>query len=163
MYLSCHIWHIWPYCCNNAWSTPFMNCSVPVLAPRLSICEAHRCVSVQATSDALRAQGNLKYTSIHDGLAPTILADRLQASLDLYNKVCAEPCATSPGHDRPSSWIKCNIPQVAPLLKEIFVHSRRSVGDLAYLQQILQLCQNLECLCCASKLLLHGQCAYCLE
>ncbi|EIE19357.1 hypothetical protein COCSUDRAFT_58649 [Coccomyxa subellipsoidea C-169] len=37
-------------------------------------------------SDELRIQGNEKYTSLHDGLAPTIYASRLQASVELYQK-----------------------------------------------------------------------------
>jgi hypothetical protein len=41
----------------------------------------------QAASDELRAQGNEKYTSLHDGLAPLIYANRLQASIELYQRV----------------------------------------------------------------------------
>lgn len=55
-------------------------------------------VFMQAISDELRAQGNDKYTSIHDGLAPTIFASRLQTSIDLYSKVCAEPGAAPARH-----------------------------------------------------------------
>ncbi|BDA48889.1 hypothetical protein COCOBI_12-5720 [Coccomyxa sp. Obi] len=40
----------------------------------------------RAISDELRAQGNDTYTSIHDGLAPTIFASRLQTSMELYTK-----------------------------------------------------------------------------
>lgn len=45
------------------------------------------CRMEQAASDELRAQGNEKYTSLHDGLAPLIYASRLQASIELYQRV----------------------------------------------------------------------------
>ena len=85
-------------------------------------------VSMQATSDELRAQGNDKYTSIQDGLPPTIFANRLQASIDLYNKVLSPELLildiTGLHHSL------CAFFMGSPGTHLMFVRLRRSVGAL---------------------------------
>ena len=106
-------------------------------------------VSMQATSDELRAQGNDKYTSIHDGLPPTIFANRLQASFDLYKKVLSPELRIL--DITGFHYGLCAYPQT-PIL--MFVHLKRSVGALTIAANFINVSENF-CACIA-----HQSCSY---
>ena len=109
---------------------------------------ASKSASMQATSDELRAQGNDKYTSIHDGPPPIIFANRLQASIDLYNKVLSTELIldiTGLHHSL------CAFPQAPNFM---FMHLRRSVGALPIAANLI-IVSEISCACIA-----HQSCSY---